>query len=148
MYDSMGKPQKMSFLKEEKYAIPTSIKTGGSTMLTGNVAISNVSTTVTGTSTRFTEDLKIGDTIAVGVTRVNRVVTTIANNISLTVDSAFSTVSSEQDIFKVLNNSIAYTTPDGRTFQGYKQFAIKIVFLSSNPSFASKVKDLRGIALA
>ena len=134
--------------KEEKYAIPTSIKTGGSTMLTGNVAISNVSTTVTGTSTRFTEDLKIGDTIAVGVTRVNRVVTTIANNISLTVDSAFSTVSSGQDIFKVLNNSIAYTTPDGRTFQGYKYFAIKVVFLSSNPNYAPKIKNLRGIALA
>ena len=117
-------------------------------MLTGNVAISNVSTTVTGTSTRFTEDLKIGDTIAVGVTRVNRVVTTIANNISLTVDSAFSTVSSGQDIFKVLNNSIAYTTPDGRTFQGYKYFAIKVVFLSSNPNYAPKIKNLRGIALA
>jgi hypothetical protein len=48
----------------------------------------------------------------------------------------------------VLNNAVAYTTPDGRTFQGYKYFAIKIVFLSSNPSYAPKVKDLRGIALA
>jgi hypothetical protein len=66
----------------------------------------------------------------------------------LTVESAFSTVASSQDIFRVLNNTVAYTTPDGRTFQGYKYFAIKIVFLSSNPSYASKVKDLRGIALA
>ena len=134
--------------KDEKYVVPSVAKTGGSELLTGTVATSNVSTTVTGTSTRFTEDLKIGDTIAVGVTRVNRVVTTIANNISLTVDSAFSTVSSGQDIFKVLNNSIAYTTPDGRTFQGYKYFAIKVVFLSSNPNYAPKIKNLRGIALA
>ena len=134
--------------KEEKYVVPSGTKTGGSELLTGTVATSNVSTTVTGTSTRFIEDLKIGDTIAVGLARTERVVATIANNISLTVESVFSTLSSGEDVFRVLNNTVAYTTPDGRTFQGYKQFAIKIVFLSGNPSFASKVKDLRGIALA
>ena len=134
--------------KEEKYVVPSVAKTGGSELLAGTVAVSNVSTTVTGTSTRFIEDLKIGDTIAVGTARTERVVSTIANNTSLTVESAFSTLASTQDVFRVLNNTVAYTTPDGRTFQGYKQFAIKIVFLSSNPSFASKVKDLRGIALA
>lgn len=134
--------------KEEKYVVPSVAKTGGSELLAGTVAISNVSTTVIGTSTRFIEDLKIGDTIAVGTARTERVVSTIANNTSLTVESAFSTVASSQDVFRVLNNTVAYTTPDGRTFQGYKQFAIKIVFLSSNPSFAPKVKDLRGIALA
>jgi hypothetical protein len=134
--------------KEEKYVVPSTVKTGGSELLAGTVAISNVSTTVIGTSTRFIEDLKIGDSIAVGTARTERVVATIANNTSLTVESAFSTVASGQDIFRVLNNTVAYTTPDGRTFQGYKNFAIKIVFLSSNPSYASKVKDLRGIALA
>jgi hypothetical protein len=134
--------------KEEKFVVPSGTKTGGSELLSGTVAISNVSTTVTGTSTRFIEDLKIGDTIAVGTARTERVVATIANNTSLTVESAFSTVASGQDIFRVLNNTVAYTTPDGRTFQGYKYFAIKIVFLSSNPSYAPKVKDLRGIALA
>lgn len=134
--------------KEEKYVVPSVAKTGGSELLAGTVAISNVSTTVIGTSTRFTEDLKIGDTIAVGTARTERVVSTIANNTSLTVESAFSTVASTQDIFRVLNNTVAYTTPDGRTFQGYKNFAIKIVLLSSNPSYAPKIKDLRGIALA
>lgn len=134
--------------KDEKYVVPSVAKTGGSELLSGTVATSNVSTTVIGTSTRFTEDLKIGDTIAVGTARTERVVSTIANNTSLTVESVFSTVASSQDIFRILNNTVAYTTPDGRTFQGYKQFAIKIVFLSSNPSYASKVKDLRGIALA
>jgi hypothetical protein len=134
--------------KEEKYVVPSGVKTGGSELLAGTVATSNVSTTVIGTSTRFTEDLKIGDTIAVGTARTERVVSTIANNTSLTVESAYPTVASTQDIFRVLNNTVAYTTPDGRTFQGYKNFAIKIVFLSSNPSYAPKVKDLRGIALA
>ena len=134
--------------KEEKFVVPSTVKTGGSELLAGTVAISNTSTTVTGTSTRFIEDLKIGDTIAVGTARTERVVATIANNTSLTVESAFSTVASGQDVFRVLNNTVAYTTPDGRTFQGYKYFAIKIVFLSSNPSYAPKVKDLRGIALA
>jgi hypothetical protein len=134
--------------KEEKFVVPLVTKTGGSELLAGTVAISNVSTTVIGTSTRFMEDLKIGDIIAVGTARTERVVSTIANNTSLTVESAFSTVASSQDIFRVLNNVVAYTTPDGRTFQGYKYFAIKIVFLSSNPSYAPKVKDLRGIALA
>jgi hypothetical protein len=134
--------------KEEKYVVPSVAKTGGSELLSGTVATSNVSTTVIGTSTRFTEDLKIGDTIAVGLARTEKVVATIANNTSLTVESVFSTLSSDENVFRVLNNTVAYTTPDGRTFQGYKQFAIKIVFLSSNPSFAAKVKDLRGIALA
>ena len=116
--------------------------------MSGTVDTSNVSTTVIGTSTRFTEDLKIGDIIAVGTARTTKVVTTIANNTSLTVDSVYGTVSSGQDIFRVLNNTVAYTTPDGRTFQGYKYFAIKIVFLSSNPTYAPKVKDLRAIALS
>jgi hypothetical protein len=134
--------------KEEKYIVPSGVKTGGSELLAGTVSVSNVSTTVSGTSTRFTEDLKIGDTIAVGTARTERVVATISNNTSLTVESAFSTVASSQDIYRVLNNEVAYTTPDGRTFNGYKYFAIKIVFISSNPNFTPKVKDLRAIALA
>ena len=133
---------------EEKYTIPSPSKTGGSEYLLGTVAISNVSTTVIGTSTRFTEDLKIGDTIAVGTARTTKVVTSISNNTALTVDSAYSTVTTGQDIFKILNNTVAYTTPDGRTFQGYKYFAIKIAFLSSNPTYAPRVKDLRAIALS
>ena len=134
--------------KEEKYTVPSVAKTGGSELLAGTVLTSNTSTTLIGTDTRFTEDLKIGDTIAVGTARTERVVSTIANNTSLTVETAYPTVASGQDIFRVLNNTVAYTTPDGRTFQGYKYFAIKIVFLSGNPNYAPKIKELRGIALA
>jgi hypothetical protein len=134
--------------KEEKYVIPTSVKTGGSILLSGNVAISTSSTAVSGTSTRFIQDLKIGDIIAVGSNREQKVITTIANNTYLTVDSAFSTTATSQDIFRMLNNSITYITPDSRVFQGYKYFAIKIVFLSSVLTYSAKIKNLRGIALA
>ncbi len=136
-----------SVYKEEKYVVPSVQKTGGSELLSGTVAVST-STNVVGTSTRFTEDLKIGDTIAVGTARTERVVATIANNTFLTVESAFAGAASGQDIFKVLNNEVAYTTPDGRTFNGYKYFAIKVVFTSSNGSLSPRVKDLRAIALA
>jgi hypothetical protein len=137
-----------SEFKEEKFVIPATIKSGGSVYLSGNVLISTANTSVTGNSTRFIEDLKIGDTIAVGTSRVERVVTAILTNTGLTVDSAFTSIANFQDIFKSLNNAISYTTPDGRAFQGYKYFAIKIVFLSSNSKYAPKVKDLRAIALS
>jgi len=137
-----------SEFKEEKFIIPATIKSGGSEYLSGNVLISTANTSVTGNSTRFIEDLKVGDTIAVGTSRVERVVTAILTNTGLTVDSAFTSIANFQDIFKSLNNAISYTTPDGREFQGYKYFAIKIVFLSSNSKYAPKVKDLRAIALS
>ena len=117
-------------------------------MLSGTVQVGNTTTNVIGTSTRFLEDLKIGDTIAVGASRIERVVSTIANNTFLTVESAFSANASSQDVYKVLNNQVAYTTPDGRTFNGFKYFAVKVVFISSNDTYTPKVKDLRTIALA
>jgi hypothetical protein len=73
---------------------------------------------------------------------------TIANNTFRKVESAFASKASAQDLFKVLNNAVSYTTPDGRTFEGFKYFAIKIVFLSSNEAYAPKVKDLRVLALS
>lgn len=130
---------------EEKYVVPSSVKTGGTLLLSGTVAISNISTTVTGTSTKFTEELRIGDTITVGTT--TRVVATIISNTSLTVDSAFDVVASSQFAFKQLYNSLSYTTPDGRVYSGYKYFAIKIVFLSDNQAIAPRVKRLRTISL-
>ena len=134
--------------KEEKYVVPTARKSGGATLLSGTVNIYSANTNVEGTSTRFTEDLRIGDTIAVGTNRAERVVATIANNTFLTVDSVWAGNAVGQDAFKVLNDTVAYTTPDGRTFEGFKYFAVKIVFLSSNNATAPKVKDLRVMALA
>ena len=137
-----------NLFKEEKYVVPSVAKTGGAELLSGTVLVSTSNTNVFGTSTRFTEDLRIGDSIAVGTARTERVVSTIANNTFLTVESAFTSIASGQNVFKVLNNEVAYTTPDGRTFNGYKYFAIKIVFISSNANIVSRIKDLRAIALA
>ena len=133
---------------EEKYIVPTSIKTGGSTQLSGTVEISSSTTNVVGTSTRFTEQLRIGDTLAVGTSRSQRIVSTISNNTFLTVESAFNTSASGQDAFRILNNSIQYTTPDNRTYTGFKYFSIKIVFLSDNSANAPRVKNLKAMALA
>ena len=134
--------------KEEKYVVPSVYKTGGAQLLTGTVQIYDYSTEVGGTDTRFIQDLKIGDTIGVGAARTERTVTTISNNTFLTVDSVFAANTSGQDIYRILNDEIVYTTPDDRTYAGYKYFAVKIVFLSSSPNYAPKVKDLRAIALA
>ena len=132
---------------EEKYVIPTSSKTGGTTLLSGNVAI-NGTVTVSGTGTAFFEQLKIGDTIQVGTAREERVVATINNNTSLTVTTAFGSTASAQDAFKSLNDTVQYTRPDGSTYTGFKQFAIKVVFISDNESKTTKVKNLRAMALA
>jgi hypothetical protein len=133
---------------EEKYVIATSQKTGGSQILNGTVEITNGSTDVVGTSTRFIEELKIGDTIAVGTSRIQRVVSNVVNNTFLTVESAFSSNASSQDAYKLLGDTVSYTTPDGRTYVGYKYFSVKVVFLSENTSFSPRIKNLRAIALA
>ena len=133
---------------EEKYVIASSQKTGGSQILNGTVAITNGSTDVVGTSTRFIEELRIGDTIAVGTSRIERVVSNIVNNTFLTVESAFSSDASDQDAYKVLSDTVSYTTPDGRTYVGYKYFSVKVVFLSENTSYSPRIKNLRAIALA
>jgi hypothetical protein len=133
---------------EEKYVIPAIAKTGGAELLAGTVSVSNSTNQVFGTSTRFIQDLKIGDILGVGVARIEKVITSIANNEYLTVESAFPITASGESAFRVLNNEVSYTTPDGRIFNGYKYFAIKIVMTSSNPNYAPKVKDLRGIALS
>ena len=133
---------------EEKYVIPADDKIGGAQILFGTVDIANTSSNVIGTSTRFLEELRIGDTIAVGPARITRVVSNIVNNTFLTVESAFSTTASTQEIFKSLNNVVGYTTPSGLSYSGFKYFSVKVVFLSENSAFAPKIKNLRAIALA
>jgi hypothetical protein len=140
--------QNSTTYNEEKYIVPDSKKTGNSRLLNGRVAITNGSVDVFGTNTVFLEQLQVGAEIAVGTSRIQRRIASITNNTFLTVESAFSSTTSNEEIYRILNNSIGYTTPDGRTFSGYKYFAIKIVFLSTNTAFAPKVKDLRAIALA
>jgi hypothetical protein len=129
----------------EKYIAPLSVKTGGTYLLSGAVTVSNTTSTVTGTSTKFLEEVRIGNTIR--VESDVKVVTAIANNTSLTVDSNFSASSSDSQIYKLLYNAIVYTTPDGRTYSGYKYFSIKVVFLSNNEAISPRIKKLKAISL-
>lgn len=129
----------------EKYVTPSAARTGGTQLLSGTLSVGSATTTVNGTGTRFTEELRIGDTIRVGTD--NRVVTAISGNLQLTVESPFSTTASGQTGFKVLNNAITYTTVDNRTYSGYKYFAIKVVFLSDNVAIAPRVKKLKAISI-
>jgi hypothetical protein len=133
---------------EEKFIVPIAEKTGGQEILNGTVSTTNGSKDVNGTGTRFFDELRIGDEIAVGANRIRRTVENIANSNFLTVTENFTSDTSGQEIFKVLNNTIEYTTPDGRSYSGFKSFAIKIVYLSNSISYAPKVKNLRAIALA
>lgn len=66
--------------------------------LTGTVSISNTVTTVTGSGTQFTSQIAAGEKITVG--GVTRRVVTVANNTSLTVNSAFTTTASGQNYVK------------------------------------------------
>ncbi len=129
----------------EKYIAPVTVKTGGTFLLSGSVSVSNTSTTVTGTSTKFLEQLKIGNTIRVDSDV--KVVTAIANNTSMTVDSNFSATTTEAQLYKLLYNSIVYTTPDGRTYSGYKYFSVKVVFVSNNQAISPRIKKLKAISL-
>jgi len=132
---------------EEKYVIPNEKLTGGSQILYGTVTTDG-SATVTGTDTRFSEELRIGDIVAIGPDRITGVVETVTNNGSITLESNFAQSLTDVSIYKVLNDTVEYTTPDGRTYSGFKSFAIKIAFVSSNDAVSPRVKNLRAIALA
>ena len=132
---------------EEKYVIPSEKLTGGSQILYGTVT-TNGTTAVTGTDTRFSEELRIGDIVAIGPDRITGVVETVTDNGSITLESNFTQNLNGVSIYKVLNDTVEYTTPDGRTYTGFKSFAIKVAFISSNDAVSPRVKNLRAIALA
>lgn len=78
--------------------------------LTGTVAKTASSTTLAGTSTAFTTELSVGQVISVpGTANEVRVVTAIASNTSLTVNSAFANSASGQTAARV-NSALAFRT--------------------------------------
>ena len=133
---------------EEKYVIPAAELTGGVQILFGTVTTTGSDSTVTGVGTRFTEELRIGDTVALGPNRLTGVVANVVSNTEITLEDTFTTALSGVEIFEVLNNVVGYTTPDGRSYSGFKYYSIKVVFLSSSPGYAPRIKNLRAIALA
>jgi hypothetical protein len=116
-------------------------------LLSGTANTTASSAVVVGTNTSFLQELKVNDTIGLGVNRTEGIVASISNNTHLTLTSVSAATANTQDIYRLMEDTIAYTTADGITYNGFKSFAIKIVFLSSNSAFVPKVKSLKAVAL-
>ena len=121
-----------------------------------NVDLTASTTSETGhyiTGTRFLEGFAIGDRVRVQSSDYYaiRTIVSIANNTYMTVDQGLEQTNSAS-IYYVLNKGGGdgiveyYNTTDSR-FIGYKEFAIKIVLLTSNPVHVPRLNDVRAIAL-
>jgi len=133
---------------EQKYVVSTDGKAKRPVLLSGTANTTISSTAVTGTNTVFLEQLRVGDTVAFGTSKTQGVVASIANNTNLSLASASAASATAQDIYRLMEDTIAYTTPEGITYNQFKYFAIKVVFLSDTIANIPRVKNLRAIALA
>lgn len=126
------------------------------TRLGANINLTASTTSETGhnlVGTRFKEAFSVGDRIRVqsGTYFAVRTITNIANNTYMTTAEG-SEVTDSAAIYYVFNEGGGdgvveyYNTADSR-FIGYKEFAIKIVLLSSNPIHVPRLNDVRAIAL-
>lgn len=121
-----------------------------------NINITPSSISETGhyfTGTSFLSDFTVGDRIRVadGDYFAIRTVTNIANNTYMTVDNGLEQTNTAA-IYYVFQQSpndgiVEYTNAGNSRFIGFKEFAIKIVLLSSNPVSVPKINDLRCLAL-
>jgi len=133
---------------EQKYIVSSAGKSKKAVLLAGTANTTASSTSVTGTNTAFLQQIQVGDTIAFGKSKTEGVVGSIANNTTLTLTSAAVATASTQDIYRLMQDTIGYTTSDGITYNQFKYFAIKVVFLSDSVTNIPKVKSLRAVALA
>ena len=139
----------VTFANASHIALSTS-RTGANVDLTAS-SISQVGHYLTGT--RFLEGFAIGDRVKVqsGTYTAIRTITSIANNTYMTVDQGLEQTNSAS-IYYVLNKGggdgvVEYYNSSSSRFIGYKEFAIKIVLLSSNPVHVPLLNDVRAIAL-
>lgn len=122
---------------------------------------SNVNLTASSTSetghfiygTRFLEDFEVGDQIRVQSNTyvAIRNITSISNNTYMTVDKGLEQTNTA-GIYYVFNQGggdgiVEYQNSSDSRFVGYKEFAIKIILLSSNPINIPRLNDVRAIAL-
>jgi hypothetical protein len=124
------------------------------TTLAGTVSITNNSLTVTGTGTAFDTALTVGTRIRIvanGTYEAIRTVTSIASATSLTVDQGLQATNAAAlgYVFATGGNQgiVEYKDANGARYTGFKEFAIKIVLLSSNPIRVPRLNDVRAIAL-
>lgn len=135
------------------YGAFANVATSSYDSLTGTISIANNSNEVTGTGTSFNTELTVGDTIRIVSNDyfAIRTVTSIANSTSMTLDNGVVETNTAA-LFYVFNNTgndgiVEYQNADGARFIGFKDFAIKIVLLSSNPVKVPILSDARAIAL-
>ena len=62
------------------------------------------------------------------------------------VSSSFDTSGGFHEYVFDTDELVEYTRIDGRTFDSFKSFAIKIVMKSDNPSYVPKIQDMRTVA--
>jgi hypothetical protein len=119
----------------------------------------NIDITSTTSSTQylqgtfFMDDFDVGDRIRVqsGSYIAIRTITGISNNEYMTVDNALDQTNSAS-VYYVFNSGggdgvVEYTSPSGSRYVGFKEFAIKVVLLSSNPVHIPRLNDVRALAL-
>ena len=121
-----------------------------------NIDISATSVSETGhffTGTFFTEDFTVGDRIRVESTDyfAVRTITNISNNTSMIVDNGLESTNTAAVYYVFASGGgdgiVEYENSDGSRFVGYKEVALKIVLLSSNPVRVPRLNDVRGICL-
>ena len=106
------------------------------------------------TGTFFSEDFTPGDKIRIetsdDIFSIKSVIS-VTNNTSMTLDTGF-TQSNSISTYYIFNSGVGdgiveYENSDSSRFVGFKEFAIKIVLLSSNPIRVPMLEDVRAIAL-
>ena len=105
------------------------------------------------TGTFFLEDFTVGTEIKIESDDyiAYRNITNISNNTTMIVDKGLEE-SNTAALYYVFDPGygdgiIEYTSPSNARYIGFKEFAIKIVLLSSNPVSVPKLQDVRAIAL-
>lgn len=127
-----------------------------STRTGANINLTASSTSETGhwfTGTFFLKDFTVGDRIRVVANDyfAIRTITSISNNTYMTVDTGLEQTNTAA-VYYVFQQSpndgiVEYTNSNNSRFIGFKEFAIKIVLLSSNPVRVPKLNDVRVLAL-
>jgi hypothetical protein len=126
---------------------------GGIESLTGTIAIANNSNIITGTGTTFDTELTVGDRLKIVSDDyfAIRTVTNITNATSMTVDNGLQAANSAalQYVFLDEGNGgiVEYEDANGSRYIGYKEVALKIVLLSSNPVQVPLLNDVRALCL-
>lgn len=135
------------------YGAFSNIGTTDITTLTGVVTIANNSNVIEGTGTAFDTETAVGEQIKVVSNDyfAIRTVTSIANATYMTVDDGLAAANTAALSYVYASGGndgiVEYKSSSGSRYIGFKEFAVKILLLSSNPVVVPKLNDVRVLAL-